>query len=41
MNITLTNIKPILNEIKQELQKMYGDRLVKLILFGDRDQNLR
>lgn len=34
MNITLTNIKPILNEIKQELQKMYGDRLVKLILFG-------
>jgi predicted nucleotidyltransferase len=34
MTITLTNIKPILNELKQELQKMYGDRLVKLILFG-------
>jgi hypothetical protein len=41
MNITLTNIKPILNEIKQELQELYGDRLVKLILFGDRDQNLQ
>jgi predicted nucleotidyltransferase len=34
MNITLTNIKPILNELKQELQELYGDRLVKLILFG-------
>ena len=34
MSITLTNIKPILNEIKQELQELYGDRLVKLILFG-------
>jgi predicted nucleotidyltransferase len=34
MTITLTNIKPILNELKQELQKLYGDRLVKLILFG-------
>jgi predicted nucleotidyltransferase len=32
--ITLTNIKPILNELKQELQELYGDRLVKLILFG-------
>jgi len=26
MNITLTKIKPILNETKQELQVMYGDR---------------
>jgi uncharacterized protein len=34
MNITLTNIKPILNELKRELQELYGDRLVKLILFG-------
>ena len=34
MTITLTNIKPVLNEIKQELQELYGDRLVKLILFG-------
>lgn len=34
MSITLTNIKPILNELKRELQELYGDRLVKLILFG-------
>jgi len=34
MNITLTNIKPILNELKRELQALYGDRLVRLILFG-------
>jgi predicted nucleotidyltransferase len=34
MNTTLTSIKPILNEIKQELRELYGDRLVKLILFG-------
>ena len=34
MTITLTNIKPILNELKRELQELYGDRLVKLILFG-------
>ena len=34
MNTTLTNIKPILNELKRELQELYGDRLVKLILFG-------
>ena len=31
MTITLTNIKPILNEIKQELQKMYGDRSMPVI----------
>ncbi len=34
MNTTLTSIKPILNELKQELQELYGDRLVRLILFG-------
>ena len=34
MSITLTSINPILSELKQELQKMYGDRLIKLILFG-------
>jgi predicted nucleotidyltransferase len=35
MNTSLTSsITPILNELKQELQKLYGDRLVKLILFG-------
>ena len=31
MTITLTIIKPILNELKQELQELYSDRLVKLI----------
>lgn len=34
MSITLTSIKPILNELKRELQELYGDRLVRLILFG-------
>lgn len=34
MNTTLTSITPILNELKRELQELYGDRLVKLILFG-------
>ena len=34
MSTSLTRIKPIINELKQELQRMYGDRLVKLILFG-------
>ena len=35
MNTSLTSsITPILREIKRELQKLYGDRLVKLILFG-------
>ena len=34
MNITLTSITPILNQLKRELQELYGDRLVKLILFG-------
>ncbi|MEA5487756.1 MULTISPECIES: nucleotidyltransferase domain-containing protein [Pseudanabaena] len=34
MTTTLTSITPILNELKRELQELYGDRLVKLILFG-------
>jgi len=34
MITTITNINAILTEIKQELQELYGDRLVKLILFG-------
>jgi predicted nucleotidyltransferase len=34
MTTTLTSITPILREIKRELQALYGDRLVKLILFG-------
>ncbi|WP_434683830.1 nucleotidyltransferase domain-containing protein [Pseudanabaena minima] len=34
MTTSLISIKPILNELKQELQALYGDRLVKLILFG-------
>ena len=34
MNTSLTSIKTILNELKRELQALYGDRLVKLILFG-------
>ena len=34
MTTSLISIKPILNELKQELQELYGDRLVKLILFG-------
>lgn len=32
MTITLTNIQPILNEVKQELHKLYGDRLVNLLV---------
>ena len=34
MNTSLTNIETILNELKRELRSLYGDRLVKLILFG-------
>ena len=34
MNTSLTSIKTILNELKRELRSLYGDRLVKLILFG-------
>lgn len=29
-----SKIEPILNEFKQELQKLYGNRLASLILFG-------
>jgi uncharacterized protein len=34
MSITLNNINPTLNELKLGLKKLYGDRLVRLILFG-------
>ena len=34
MTITLNSIKPILHELKLGLKELYGDRLVKLILFG-------
>ena len=34
MTTSLTSIKPLLNELKRDLQALYGDRLVKLILFG-------
>jgi predicted nucleotidyltransferase len=34
MTTSLTSIKPLLNELKRDLQELYGDRLVKLILFG-------
>ena len=39
MNITLTNIKPILNEIKRELQELYGDRLAYITLYGSQARN--
>ena len=39
MTITLTNIKPVLNELKQELQKMYGDRLAYITLYGSQARN--
>ena len=34
MTTILISIKPLLNKLKRELQELYGDRLVKLILFG-------
>jgi len=34
MNMSLTSIAPTVNEIKRSLHELYGDRLVKLILFG-------
>lgn len=34
MTTSLITIKPLLNELKCDLQELYGDRLVKLILFG-------
>ena len=39
MNITLTNIKPILSEIKRELQELYGDRLAYITLYGSQARN--
>jgi predicted nucleotidyltransferase len=34
MSITLNSIQPTLHELKTGLKELYGDRLVKLILFG-------
>ena len=34
MSITLNSIQPTLQELKLGLEELYGDRLVKLILFG-------
>ena len=34
MSITLNSIQPTLHELKLGLKELYGDRLVKLILFG-------
>ena len=34
MSTTLTTITPVLQEIKRSLHELYGDRLVRLILFG-------
>jgi len=34
MDMNLTSIAPTINEIKRSLHELYGDRLVKLILFG-------
>ena len=34
MSVSLVSITPILNELKQELLALYGDRFVRLILFG-------
>ena len=34
MNVTLNSIQPVLHEVKLGLEELYGDRLVKLILFG-------
>jgi predicted nucleotidyltransferase len=34
MDMNLTSIAPTVNEIKRSLHELYGDRLVKLILFG-------
>jgi len=39
MNTTLTSIAPVLQEIKRSLHELYGDRLVKLILFGSHARN--
>ena len=34
MNKTLKDIKPILNEAKERLQKIYGERLKEIVLSG-------
>jgi len=34
MDMNLTSIAPTINEIKRSLHELYGDRLIKLILFG-------
>ena len=34
MSVSLVSITLILPELKRELQALYGDRLIKLILFG-------
>ncbi|PXF60903.1 MAG: nucleotidyltransferase domain-containing protein [Candidatus Methanogaster sp.] len=34
VNKTIKDIKPILNEAKERLQKIYGERLKGLILYG-------
>lgn len=34
MSITLNSIQPTLHKLKTGLKELYGDRLVKLILFG-------
>jgi len=39
MNTTFTSITPVLREIKRSLYELYGDRLVKLILFGSYARN--
>jgi predicted nucleotidyltransferase len=39
MNTTLTSITPILNELKRELQELYGDRLAYITLYGSQARN--
>jgi len=39
MNTSLTSIAPSINEIKRSLHELYGDRLVRLILFGSHARN--
>ena len=40
MNITLPNINPVLNELKQELQELYGERLAYITLYGSQARNV-
>ncbi len=39
MNTSLTSIALTVNEIKRSLHELYGDRLVRLILFGSHARN--